>query len=138
MKEEPMQQPASNPGRGSADYQSILRQLERLDERTQGLATRNELNAWRLELASKVELEGKFAVLTLQITRNIADIADSRKAFDEELAAQKQELKADDEAIRKEQASRMERFWMRFGPLITLGTLILMFLEFVTHFKIAP
>jgi len=124
-----MQQPTNQP-QGDASYgtsSAIMRQLERLDERTRDLATRGDLEALRKEVVGRDLLEPQLSILRTQIARlevdRTTDHIEMEKRF---------------EVVEKEQISRSERLWGRLGPAIAALAFILSLFEFLTHVRFAP
>ncbi|SRR6266568_2988679 len=110
-----MQHPSTNQPAGYGELQAVLapmvRQMERLEDRTRDdvEAVRKDIEALRKDLIS-------IGLLVPQLTA----------------------LKDRIDALEKEQVTRFERFWMRFGPLVTLGMGILALIEYLTHGHVGP
>lgn len=125
-----MQQPSSNQPQGEATFSSlstIQRQLERLDERTRDLATRQDLEALRKEVVARDLLEPQLVLLRTQIARLDSDRIADRKDLEKRI-----------EDVENDQASRSERLWMRIGPAIAALAFILSLIEFLSHLKFTP
>lgn len=125
-----MQQPPPNQPQGEATFSSlstIQRQLERLDERTRDLATRQDLEALRKEVVARDLLEPQLVLLRTQIARLETDRVNDRKELEKRI-----------EDIEKEQASRSERLWMKLSPAIAALAFIISLIEFLSHLKFTP
>lgn len=121
-----MQQPNQPPG----DYgtlPAIQRQLERLDERTRDLATRQDLEALRKEVVARDLLESQLNLFKAQIARLETDRLNDRKDVEERIAD-----------MEKEQTSRSEKLWMRMSPIVAVIALLLTLIEFLSHVRITP
>lgn len=122
-----MQQP-NNPATGEFNnISTIMRQLERLDERTRDLATRADLEALRKDVVARDLLEPQLSLLRAQISRLETDILKDRNDLEKRI-----------EDMEKDQASRSERLWMRLGPAIAALAFILSLVEFFSHVRFAP
>jgi septal ring factor EnvC (AmiA/AmiB activator) len=98
----------------------VMRQLERLDERTQNLATRADLESLRKELVARDSLEPQLAALRAQIARVETDQAEDKKAL---------EKRIDD--LEKERVSNSERLWSKIGIAIAALAFLLALLQFL-------
>lgn len=125
-----MQQPSPNQPQGEATFSSlstIQRQLERLDERTRDLATRQDLEALRKEVVARDLLEPQLILLRTQIARLETDRVNDRKELEKRI-----------EDIENEQTSRSERLWIRVGPAVAALAFLLSLFEFLTHLRFTP
>lgn len=104
-----------------------MRQLERLDERTRDLATRQDLESLRKEVVARDLLEPQLSLLKVQIARLETDRQNDQKEIDQRF-----------EEMKNEQTSRSERLWMRLGPVVGAIALILSLIEFLSHVRFAP
>ncbi len=109
------------------DLTMVLRQLDRLEERTRDLAKRADLEALRKELVARDALEPQMAGLKFQIAQVDVARKDDRFTLEKRL---------DD--MEKEQISKQERLWMRLGQGIAAAAFALALFEFLTHLKITP
>lgn len=119
------QQPApQQPGYSEiiAALSPVMRQLERLDERTRDLATRSDLEALRKELVARDSLEPQLNALRAQIARVESDQQEDKK-----------DLAARIEKVEKDQLSRSERFWSKVGIGIAALALLLALFQFLSH-----
>jgi len=105
-----MQQPSSS-GYGELQIalNPIVRQLERLEDRV-----RSDMDALRKDM------------------EKLRDDLVTKDALKPQLDAMEGRLKA----LEDEKVSRVERFWMRFGTIISLGIGIIALLELLTHFHL--
>lgn len=113
---------------------AISRQLERLEDRTRDLATRQDLEALRKDMVTRDLLEAQFQLFRSQITHMEVDRAEYRKEVDERFAKVDERF----ESLKTEQASRSERLWMRISPLIGVLAFLLALLEFLSHVRFTP
>jgi hypothetical protein len=102
----------------------IEHKLEKLDELTRNLATRQDLADLRKEVVQQAVLEPQLGMLKAQIQQLEADRRTDKVAYDKRL-----------EEMEKDQISRQERFWTRIGPIVALIALLLSFLEFFSHIQ---
>lgn len=106
----------------------MMRQLERLDERTRDLATRADLESLRKEVVARDSLEPQLASLKGQITRVDSDRIDDHKEIENRL-----------DKLEGEQISRQDRLWMRLGQAAAIIALLLALLDFFsTHLRLIP
>lgn len=123
MQHPPRQAPENPYG----DLSTIQRQLERLDERTRDLATRQDLEALRKEVVARDLLEPQLSVLRTQIARLEADRVSDRKEMEKRV-----------EDMEIDQTSRSDRLWMRLSPIIAGLALLLALFEFLSHLRFIP
>ena len=105
----------------------IVRQLDRLEERTRNIVTRSDLEALRKELVARDSLEPQLSALKNQIIRVDTDRIDDKKTL---------EKRMDD--LETETVSRQDRLWMRLGPIVGIAAFAIALFEFLTHFKFTP
>lgn len=119
--------PTSNPSDFGASMQVVMRQLERLEERTRDLITRADMENLRKELVSRDSLDLQIRALQSTMQRierdRIEDKVELEKRLDE---------------VEKEQVTRQDRLWMRLGQSIGLMAFIMALFEFLTHLRIIP
>jgi hypothetical protein len=94
----------------------IERQLDKLDELTRTLATRQDLAELRKEMVQQAVFEPRLSLLASQI----------------------QQLEKRMEDLEKEQSSRSERFWSKISPIISGIALLITLMEFLSHVKLLP
>lgn len=105
----------------------MVRQLDRLEERTRDLATRADLEALRKELVARDSLEPQLNALKFQINRVDEDrLADKRAG----------EKRMDD--LESEQISKQDRLWIRLGQIMAIAAFALALFEFIARFRITP
>lgn len=105
----------------------VLRQLERLEERTRDIVTRADMEALRRELVTRDSLEPRLNALSAQIAR-----VDSDRVADK-LASEKR-----DEDIEKDILSKQDRLWIRLGQAAGFIALALALVEFLMHVHLTP
>jgi hypothetical protein len=120
-----MQQSSSSP---QQPYdQLILRQLDRLEERTRDIVTRADLNALRKELVARDSLEPELSGLRAQMTRIDTDRIDDKRVL---------EKRIDD--LENEQIGKQDRLWLRLGQLVGIAGFVIAMFELLTHLRIQP
>jgi len=107
--------------------QYIVRQLERLDERTQNLVTRSDLENLRKELVARDSLEPQLTTLKSQITRVDTDRIEDRDEANKRL-----------DKIEAEQISRQDRLWMRLTQVVGIAGFVIAMFELLAHLKFIP
>jgi hypothetical protein len=119
--------PSNSPNEFAMVLNTMSRQLERLDERTRDLATRQDLEALRKELVARESLDPQLNDLRAQIQRVDKDRIADKEAADTRITA-----------LANEQISNKDRFWMRLGQISGITALALTLYEFIAHFKFVP
>jgi hypothetical protein len=109
------------------DLTMVLRQLDRLEERTRDIATRSDLEALRKELVARETLEPQMTALKFQISQ----VDDARKNDRDAMEKRVDEME-------NEQMSKQDRLWIRLGQIIGVAGFIIAMFEFLTHLKITP
>src|SRR5947207_2493159 len=101
----------------------IVRQLDRLEERTRNIVTRSDLEALRKELVARDSLEPQLTALRNQIMRVDADRIDDRRENDKRM-----------DELEKEQISKQDRLWIRLLQGIGILGFILALFDFLAHY----
>ncbi len=117
-----------------------------------GPVSRTEYEARHAELSAKLSQEiariySELGMIKVDSNRQFERLLDEMRGLRKELVAQDalknvelqiRNNKEDIEELKREQISRTERFWMRFGPLVALGMGIIALIEFATRFHLVP
>src|SRR6266567_3316948 len=117
-----------------------------------GQIMRTEYEARHAELSAKLSQEiariySELGMIKVDSNRQFERLLDEMRGLRKELVAQDalknvelqiRNNKEDIEELKREQISRTERFWMRFGPLIALGVGIIALIEFVSRIHLVP
>lgn len=106
-----MQHPSEN-----TPLARIERQLDRLDELTRTLATRQDLENLRKEVVQTAVFEPRLSVFATQI----------------------QQVEKRVEEIEKEQVSRSDRLWAKLSPAIAAIALLITLFEFLSRVRLVP
>jgi wyosine [tRNA(Phe)-imidazoG37] synthetase (radical SAM superfamily) len=105
----------------------ILRQLDRLEERTRNIVTRSDLEALRKELVARDSLEPELTALRAQTLRVDTDRVADRLALEKRV-----------DALETEQISKQDRLWIRLGQIAGLAGFALAMFELLTHLRVTP
>lgn len=105
----------------------IIKQLDRLEERTRNIVTRSDLESLRKELVARDSLEPQMKALQTQIERVDKDRIEDKKNTDKRI---------DD--MEKEQLSRQDRLWMRITQAIAFAGFALTLFELLAHLRMVP
>ena len=105
----------------------MMRQLDRLDERTRDIVTRADLEALRKELVTRDAFDPQLQTLRMQIER----LNDDRQA-------EKQGLEKRIDDVEAEQMSRQDRLWIRITQAVGILGFILAMFQLMAHIKILP
>ncbi len=117
-----------------------------------GPISRTEYESRQSEISAKIaQIEARYfaelASMKADSIRQFDRLLDEIKGLRKELVAQDalknvelqiRNNKEDIEDLKREQLSRTERFWMRFGPLVALGVGIIALIEFVSRVHLVP
>lgn len=105
----------------------VIRQLERLEERTRDIVTRADLENLRKELVTQAMLNVQLDAINKTVARVDADrVADK-------LASEKR-----DEDIEKDILSKQDRLWIRLGQAAGFIGLALVLLQYLMHVHLTP
>ena len=129
-----MQGPLSGQSPGDIPYgvlATITRQLERLEDRTRNLATRDDLDALRKDVVARDLLEPQLSLLKTQIARLNDDRINDRKEFEEDRLADRKEFEKQVTELKTESISRSDRLWMRLGQAAAFLAFALSLLQFL-------
>jgi hypothetical protein len=121
------QQPQQNYNELMLALNPMVRQLERLEERTRDLATRSDLEALRKELVARDAFEPQMNALKLQIAKLDEDRRTDKAALEEKI-----------KKVEEDQLSRQDRLWMRLGQALAVAAFALTLFQYLTHFKFIP
>jgi hypothetical protein len=108
-------------------FSQILSRLDRLDERTQNIATRGDLESLRKELVTRDAFEPQVSALRAQILRVDTDRMADRLVL---------EKRIDD--LEEEQISKQDRVWIRAGQVAGVLALALALFQLLSHVKLLP
>lgn len=115
-------------GRGAQNFNDlVLRQLDRLEERTRDLVTRADLEALRKELVARDTLEPQLSALRAEIARLERDRISDRVALEKDINEVKSDL-----------LSKQDRLWLRIGQVAAFAAFALTLLGFLMHLKFLP
>src|SRR6266699_4366607 len=126
--------------------------MQQQPKQSNGPISRTEYEARHSEISAKfAQIEARYvaeiASIKADSIRQFERLLDEIKGLRKELVAQDalknvelqiRNSKEDIEELKREQISRTERFWMRFGPLIALGVGIIALIEFVSRIHLVP
>ena len=104
--------------------QPMMRQLDRLEERTRDIVTRADLEGLRKELVARDTLEPQLTALKAQIERVDKDRINDKAALDKRI---------DD--VEGDQITRQDRLWLRLGQLIGAAGFIVAMFELLSHLR---
>ena len=136
-----MQGPPSGQSPGDIPYgvlATITRQLERLEDRTRNLATRDDLDALRKDVVARDLLEPQLGLLKTQIARLNEDRLNDRKEVEIDRLADRTEFGKQVAELKAESISRSDRLWIRLGQAAAFLSIVLSLFEFLTHLKLTP
>jgi hypothetical protein len=105
----------------------VLRQLDRLEERTRDIATRSDLEALRKELVARDTLEPQLAGLKAQIVQVDEARKNDRTAMEKRV-----------DEVESDQVSKQDRLWIRLSQAIGIAGFALALFELLTHLKVTP
>lgn len=111
----------TNPDVGSS-LALLVRQMERLEDRTKDLVTRADLEALRRELVARDSLEPQLSALKAQIIRIESDRQEDKRDLTERI-----------DKVEKEQLSRSERLWSKIGVGVAALAFLLALFQFLSH-----
>lgn len=94
----------------------IMRQLERLDERTRVMPTKDDINEIKRTMATRDYLDG---VITTQNYRITA-------------------LETDVKALQAAQLSRSDKTWLRLTQLASIAAILGVIVDFMTRVRVLP
>jgi len=117
---------------------TITRQLERLEDRTRNLATRDDLDALRKDVVARDLLEPQLGLLKTQIARLNEDRLNDRKEVEIDRLADRTEFGKQVAELKAESISRSDRLWIRLGQAAAFLSIVLSLFEFLTHLKLTP
>lgn len=103
----------------------ILKQLDRLEERTRNIATRQDLESLRRDLVARDALEPQLNAMKSQIARIELDRTSDKMAYDKHL-----------DEIEAEILSRSDKLWMRISQLVGVSGFALALIDFLSHVKL--
>jgi hypothetical protein len=104
-----------------------LSRLDRLDERTQNIATRGDLESLRKELVTRDAFEPQVTALRTQILRVDTDRLADRLALEKRV-----------DELENEQISKQDRLWIRAGQVAGVLALALALFQLLAHVKFLP
>lgn len=126
-----MQAPNTNNSPGFNDFLAalapIMRLLDRVDERTQNLATRNDLEALRKELVARDSLEPQLNALRADIKR-----------VDEDRKTDKGDINRRVDEVERDQIGARDRVWLRVGQAAGIVALVISMFEFLSRLRFLP
>lgn len=105
----------------------IERQLERLEERTRDLATRQDLAELRKEVVTRDLLEAQLSGIRSQIIQIEKDRLEDKEACERRF-----------KKMEDEQTTRSDRLWIKLNPAIAGLAFLLGLLEFLSHIHFVP
>jgi ABC-type phosphate transport system auxiliary subunit len=108
-------------------FSQILSRLDRLDERTQNIATRSDLESLRKELVTRDAFEPQVSALRAQILRVDTDRLADRLALEKRI-----------DGLEDEQISKQDRVWIRAGQVAGVLALALALFQLLSHVKLLP
>jgi hypothetical protein len=130
MKEEgEMQQSSSSSSHNEimAAINPMIRQLDRLEERTRDIVTRADVEGLRKELVARESLEPQLTSLRVQIERVNVDRLADKLMMEKRL-----------DALDAEQISKQDRLWIRIGQILAIAAFALVLFQFIAHYRFIP
>ncbi len=110
-----------------ANMQPVIRQLDRLEERTRDIVTRSDFEGLRKELISRDALEPHLNALKDRIVRTDTDRANDKVILDKRI-----------DKLEAEQVSKQDRVWIRFGQILAFAAFLIAMFDFLSHIRFAP
>jgi hypothetical protein len=105
-----------------ANLGPMMRQLDRLEERTRSIVTREDLENLRKELITRDALEPQLSSLKAQIIRIESDRQEDKRDLAERI-----------DKVEKEQLSRSERLWSKIGVGVAALAFLLALFQFLSQ-----
>lgn len=111
----------------SAVDEIIMRQLEKLEERTRDMVTRQDMEALRRDVVARDSLEPQLTLLKAQIARIELDRTADKLAMDKRM-----------DKLELDVLSRSDRLWIRLTQLVAVSGFAIALFDFLSHVKILP